>query len=98
MLCSETIHVGSPLLALAISGWRGGISGPVEHAMPISALQIAIGLACIAFGCASFWYLLPRHGRIHPLVARWDGGSMLTLGVMTVVTVGIIVLIGALFE
>jgi hypothetical protein len=66
--------------------------------MPFSALQSAIGLACIAFGCASFWYLLPRHNRIHPLVKRWDGGSMLTLGIMTVVTVGIIVLIGALFE
>jgi hypothetical protein len=75
-----------------------GIAGPVEHTMPISALQNAIGLACIAFGCASFWYLLPRHGRIHPLVERWDGGSMLTLGIMTVVTVGIIALIGALFE
>jgi hypothetical protein len=41
---------------------------------------------------------MPRHGRIHPLVERWGGGSMLTLGIMTVVIVGIIALIGALFE
>jgi hypothetical protein len=38
-----------------------------------------------------------RLGRIHALVERWNGGSMLTLGIMTVVTMGIIVLIGALF-
>jgi hypothetical protein len=75
-----------------------GFPSPVEQAMPISALQNVIGLACIAFGCVSFCYLLPRHGRIHPLVARWDGGSMLTLGIMTVVTVGIIALIRALVE
>jgi hypothetical protein len=75
-----------------------GIPGPVERAMLISALLNAIGLACIAFGCASFWYLLPRDGRVHPLVERWDGGSMLTLGIMSVLTVGIIVLIAGLFE
>ena len=66
--------------------------------MPISALHIAIGSACIAFGCVSFWYLLPRDGRVHPLVERWDGGSMLTLGIMTVMTLGIAVLMAGLFE
>ena len=66
--------------------------------MLITASETAIGLACIAFGCASFWYLLPRHGRVHPLVERWDGGSMLTLVIMTLVTTGITVLIAGLFS
>lgn len=29
---------------------------------------------------ASFWNLLPRNGQVHPLVQKFDGGSMITLG------------------
>ena len=65
--------------------------------MPITASEIVIGLVCIALGSAGFWSLLPRHGRLHPLVLRWDGGSTLTLAIMTVVTAGVALVIAALF-
>ena len=48
-----------------------------------------LGLILVVVGCGSFWFLLPRGGSIHPLVDRWDGGSMITLIIMTVVTIGI---------
>ena len=66
--------------------------------MAIAVTQTAIGLACITFGCVSFWYLMPRRGKVHPLVERWDGGSMLTLVIMSVVTTGIVLVVSRLFE
>jgi hypothetical protein len=51
-------------------------------------LYIISGAAMVAFGCGSFWYLLPRHGRVHPLVQNSDVGSMITIGIMTVLTAG----------
>jgi hypothetical protein len=66
--------------------------------MQVAASEIAIGLACIVLGCAGFWFLLPRHDKIHPLVLRWDGGSSLTLGIMFVVTMGIALVIAGIFE
>jgi len=50
------------------------------------------GLVLTVIGCVSFWYLLPRNGQVHPLVQKADGGSMLTIGLMTMVTVGIVLL------
>ena len=50
------------------------------------------GLVLTVIGCVSFWYLLPRNGQVHPLVQKADGGSMLTIGLMTMVTVGVVLL------
>jgi hypothetical protein len=59
-------------------------------------LFVVLGAALIAFGCGSFWRLLPREGRVHPLVDKFDGGSTLTIGLMSLVTIGIALLIDGL--
>ena len=41
---------------------------------------------------ASFWYFLPRNGQVHPLVKRFDGGSMITLAIMTILTTGVVMM------
>ena len=47
--------------------------------------------AALAFGAgASFWYFLPRKGQVHPLVERFDGGSLITLAIMTILTIGVV--------
>jgi len=55
------------------------------------------GVALTAFGCASYWYLLPRNGQVHPLVRNSDIGSMITIGIMTVLTAGIALICAGLF-
>lgn len=47
------------------------------------------GLALVVFGCGSYWYLLPRKGELHPLVKNSDIGSLITIGIRTVVTAGV---------
>jgi hypothetical protein len=54
------------------------------------------GAALVGTGSASFWYLLPRHGRVHPFVQNSDVGSMVTIGIMTVVTFGLVILFAGL--
>ncbi len=46
------------------------------------------GIILIVVGCGSFWYLLPRKGQVHPFVQNADVGSMVTIGIMTVITAG----------
>jgi hypothetical protein len=53
---------------------------------------IICGAALIAISSASFWHLLPRDGRLHPLVNRFDGGSTITIVIMTLFTVGVVLL------
>jgi hypothetical protein len=55
-------------------------------------LYIISGAALAGVGGASFWYLLPRDGRVHPLVRNSDVGSMVTIGIMTLVTFGLVIL------
>jgi hypothetical protein len=66
--------------------------------MRIATFQTAIALVSIALGCASFWYLLPRNGRVHPLVEIWDRGSTITIVIITALTMGITMLIAGFFE
>jgi hypothetical protein len=47
------------------------------------------GAALVVGCCGSFWYLLPRNGRVHPLVRNSDVGSMVTITIMAVLTAGI---------
>jgi hypothetical protein len=55
------------------------------------------GAVLIVFGCGSFWYLLPRKGVVHPVVRNSDIGSMVTIGIMTVLTAGVALLLAGLF-
>lgn len=52
-------------------------------------LSAGAGLALIAFGCIAFWRLMPRDGQVHALVQKYDGGQMMTIALMTVLTAGI---------
>jgi hypothetical protein len=58
----------------------------------IDMFTIICGAALVVITSASFWYLLPRNGQVHPLVERFDGGSLITLAIMTVFTTGIVML------
>jgi len=60
-------------------------------------MLVILGVAITVFGCGSFWYLLPRDGKIHPLVQLWDGGQMLTIGVMSIITCGIALMLEGVF-
>jgi len=53
---------------------------------------IICGAALAAGAGASFWYFLPRKGQVHPLVEKFDGGSMITLMIMTVFSVGVVLM------
>ncbi len=62
----------------------------------MNALSVIIGVALVIVSCAGFWYLLPRNGKVHPLVEKWDGGSMLTLVLMCTITLGFVLVLEAL--
>jgi len=62
---------------------------PGHQARGWDMLYTVSGAALTIFGCGSFWYLLPRNGKVHPFVANSDVGSMITIGIMTVLTAGI---------
>jgi hypothetical protein len=47
------------------------------------------GAVLTLFGCGSFWYLLPRKGQVHPFVQNSAVGSMITIWIMTLLTVGL---------
>jgi hypothetical protein len=51
----------------------------------------AICGAALAVGAsASFVYFLPRNGQVHPAVQKFDGGSLITLAIMTVFFTGLV--------
>jgi len=60
-------------------------------------MLLILGAALTVLGCGCFWYLLPRDGKIHPLVQMWDGGQMLTIGVMSIITCGIALMLEGAF-
>jgi len=53
---------------------------------------VIFGAALVAVTSASFWYFLPRNGQVHPLVEKFDGGSMITLAIMTILTIGVVMM------
>jgi hypothetical protein len=58
----------------------------------IDMFSIICGAALVVAAGASFWYFLPRNGQVHPLVRRFDGGSMITLAIMTILTIGVVMM------
>jgi hypothetical protein len=55
------------------------------------------GAVLIVATCAFYWYLLPRNGRVHPLVRNSNVGSWTTVTIMTVLTFGVVMLLRGLF-
>jgi hypothetical protein len=56
-----------------------------------------IGAALVAGTGASFWYLLPRNGKEHPWVSNSGIGSMVTITILTMLTIGLAVFFEGLF-
>jgi hypothetical protein len=54
--------------------------------------SIICGAVLIIVTGATFWYLLPRNGQVHPFVESLDGGSMITIVIMTVFTFGVVIM------
>ena len=50
------------------------------------------GAALVVVACAFYWYLLPRNGRVNPLVRNSDVGSMVTIAIMTLLSFGMAML------
>ena len=57
-----------------------------------------IGAALTIASVAFFWYLLPRNGEVNPLVKNSDVGSMVTIGIMSTLSIGIAILVGGLMN
>lgn len=53
---------------------------------------IICGAALVGGASVSFWYFLPRNGQVHPLVEKFDGGSIITLAIMTIFTTGVVMM------
>ena len=60
-------------------------------------LSVVSGAILVAAPGASFWYLLPRNGVVHLLVRNSDVGSMVTIGIMGAMSLGIALLFDGLF-
>ncbi|HZP70809.1 MAG TPA: hypothetical protein VFB29_12765 [Pseudolabrys sp.] len=56
-----------------------------------------IGAAMVAGTAAGFWYLLPRNGQEHPLIENSGVGSMATITILTLFTIGIALFFEGLF-
>jgi hypothetical protein len=55
-------------------------------------LFLISGAALVGVGGSSFWYLLPRNGRVHLFVENSDVGSMVTTAIMTAIIFGLVML------
>jgi hypothetical protein len=64
----------------------------------LSMFSVISGAILIGAGGGSFWYLLPRNGVVHPLVRNSDVGSMITIGIMSLVVFGVVLVSIAAFE
>ena len=56
----------------------------------------ASGIVLIGISAACFWSLLPQNGEIHPLVRNADLSSLIAIGILTVFTIGMVLLFGTL--
>lgn len=59
--------------------------------------SIISGAVLVFLSSAVFWYLLPRKGKVNPLVTNSDVGSLVTIAIMTGLTFGVVILCGGLF-
>jgi len=61
-------------------------------------ISIISGAALMAVTSIGFWSLLPRNGRVNAIVDKFDGGSMITIAIMTLFTFGVAMLCAGLFS
>ena len=54
--------------------------------------SIIFGAVAVVGSAACFWWLLPRNGVVNPLVRNSDVGSMVTIAIMSVFTLGTVLL------
>jgi hypothetical protein len=69
-------------------------NGSFHSGAGFGMIGIVSGVILVIVSCAAFWYLLPRDGKVHPLVENSDVGSMVTITIMTGITVGLAVMFG----
>ena len=55
-------------------------------------IAVASGIVLIGISAASFWYLLPQGGEVHRLVRNVDISSLIAIGILTVFTIGLVLL------
>ena len=55
-------------------------------------MMTIIGAVLIVGTSLTFWQLLPNNGRENPLVRNSGVGSMVTLGLLTTLTIGVAML------
>jgi hypothetical protein len=60
-------------------------------------LSTVVGAAVLGVTSVAYWRLLPRNGRIHPILKTTDISSMVTIGIMTLFTFGTAMLCAGLF-
>jgi hypothetical protein len=63
----------------------------------LDMFSIISGAVLVFLSSAVFWYLLPRKGKVNPLVTNSDVGSMVTIAIMTGLTFGVVILCEGLF-
>jgi hypothetical protein len=56
------------------------------------------GAALVVSASVFFWYLLPRNGQVNPLVKNSDVGSMVTIAILGILTIGVAILCEGLFS
>ena len=59
--------------------------------------SIILGAALVVAAGVFYGYLLPRNGRVNPIVKNSDVGSMLTIIIMSILAIGIAILCDGLF-
>jgi len=52
-------------------------------------LSIICGVVLTGLSFGSFWHLLPRNGKEHPLVENTTVGSTVTITIMCFLTIGL---------
>ena len=55
-------------------------------------MMVITGAGLIVSSCLVFWQLLPRDGRLHPFARDSGISSMLALGLLTTLTLGVAML------
>ena len=55
-------------------------------------ISTVVGAVMVVASSVVFWRLLPRNGEVNPLVQNSNVGSMLTITIMSVLTIGVAIL------
>jgi hypothetical protein len=59
--------------------------------------NVILGAALVVAAGGFYYHLLPRDGRVNPLVKNSDAGSMITITIMSAIIVGVAIVCDGLF-